>query len=71
MSLQNVKEEKITLPEHIKRLQLDEVNQYRIHFGVNQNESLTVEDCRDLLDTKLSNTSLSDLMIEQRRDARN
>jgi hypothetical protein len=69
MTPQNIKEEQIILPDHIKGLSMDDINQFRQYFGLCEQDSLSVQECRDLLDQKLGKQNLSEIIIAQRRKA--
>lgn len=63
-----VKEYKTRLPENYKTLATGEIE--NIMSGLGPYKKITPEECREMLDKRLGSTSLSEDLIEMRREAR-
>ena len=59
MSNTSIHDLEIELPAHYQLLSTDEVNQFKNYFGLENEEPLTAEECRKMLDAKLGGESLS------------
>lgn len=68
MNEPSVKEHKeVILPENYQTLTRNERD--RIMDGLVPCKEMTPEECRNMLDERLGETSLSDLLLEMRREA--
>ncbi len=63
-----LKEQAVTLPKNYEILESSEIDQIMSDLG--PFKKMTAEECRELMDKQLGEDSLSDAIVEIRREAR-
>ncbi len=70
MSSKIVQDKIMKLPDNCYQLTQYDIDVFRKQVGLQDKEPLSVEECRQMLNERLGDVSLSDVLIEMRREAR-
>lgn len=70
MNSKIVQEKETKLPLNCHQITEDDIDVFRKRVGFEDKEPMSVEECRQMLNERLGDVSLSDMLIEMRREAR-